>query len=130
MFANDSAQNSTIKNIFSSLIREILIFSSFLEQKKHKKHPMSWTETFKGLENVTNRFSAKFCYKNSFSGPFVFLFFNTMWITMNEYFKGIGDVTNRSGPVSFARIPIFRSIRAFSSLLEAHARITDTFRCC
>ena len=34
-------------------------------------------------------------------------------MTMTEYFKGIGDVTNRSGPVSFARIPIFRSIRAW-----------------
>ena len=47
-------------------------------------------------------------------------------MTMNEHFKVIGDITNRSGPVSFVRIPIFRSIRAFSSLLEAHATVWYT----
>ena len=37
-------------------------------------------------------------------------------MTMTEYFKGIGDVTNRSGSVSFARRPIFRSIRAWEDV--------------
>ena len=76
---------------------------------------------FKGLENVTNRFSTKFWYKQDFFRfdllDFVFFLLYTMSMTMTEYFKGIGDVTNRSGPVSFARIPIFRSIRAFSSAI-------------
>ena len=77
---------------------------------------MCWTETFKGLENVTNRFSTKFWYRKDFSGSIYlilcFFLLYTMSMTMTEYFKGIGDVTNQSGPVSFARTPIFRSIRA------------------
>ena len=74
---------------------------------------MCWTETFKGLENVTNRFSTKFWYtKDFFLVDLLFYFTLRISMTMTEYFKGIGDVTNRSGPVSFARTPIFRSIRA------------------
>ena len=81
---------------------------------------LSWTWVtvyFKGLENVTNRFSTKFVYKKYVSGSIylILCFFlpYTMSMTMTEYFKGIGDVTNRSGSVSFARRPIFRSIRAW-----------------
>ena len=81
MFANDSAQNSAIINIFPVWFERFWFFNYFLG-KKNKKHPMSWTETFKGLENVTNRFSTKFWYRKDFFRfdllDFVFFFYITL----------------------------------------------------
>ena len=42
---------------------------------------------------------------------------------MNEYFKEIGDATNRSGPVSFAWILIFRLVCADPSVMADDMKV-------